>query len=410
MILLHFQRPISIFRAHDYLCFTLERATHLQRAIFLDRDGVINEDTDFVTTPEALRLFPHTAKAVRRINESAYKAVVVTNQSAVARGMCTESGLREIHDRLETELARSDARLDAIYYCPHYPDHRINGNPAYLTDCACRKPKPGMLLQAAADLGLSLGDSFLIGDSDRDKEAGKRAGCTTVTVRSGKGGADLKSDPDYLFEDLAEAVDFIVDDPLSRHFDTFWTRYERCSKEHKPFVILIGGQARSGKSTLASYLRLGFQKRGQQVLSVKADDWIMPADDRTGRETVPERFRLKTFERDMLDLFNKEPVTVQKYDSRSRSLREETIYRYSGQDVVILDGTPLLHSQTLLNLADVSVFVGLDEAERHKRFVQFYRWKEFSENETGLLYTERLQDEVPFIAETALKADIIINI
>lgn len=397
------------FVAGDYLCFALDNVTHRHRAIFLDRDGVINEDTDFITTPEELHLFPYTARAIQRINQSGFKAIVVTNQSAVARGMCTEKGLRSIHDRLEAELARAEAKLDAIYYCPHYPDKSIDGDPNYLMECPCRKPKPGMLLQAAADFGLSLTESFMIGDSDRDKEAGKRAGCTTLVVRSGKGGADLKSDPDYLFEDLAEAVDYILDNPLQKHFDTFWERYTHCGKAHKPFVILIGGLARSGKSTLASYLRLEFQKRGQKVLAVKADDWIMPAGDRTGKETVAERFRLKTFEKDMLDLFNNEPVTVQKYNSKSRSLSEEVIYRYAGQDVVILDGAPLLHSQTLLNLADVSAFVVVDEDERYRRFVQFYRWKGFSENETGLLYTERLQDEEPLIAETSEKADIVIN-
>ena len=383
---------------------------HPQRAIFLDRDGVINEDTDFIKTPDEFDIYPYTAAAIKRINRSEYAAVVVTNQSAVARNLCTEDELRIIHNKMETQLGLGGAKVDAVYYCPHHPDKGFpDENPAYKIDCDCRKPKPGMLLQAADAFHISLADSFMIGDSDRDREAGKRAGCVTIGVRSGKGGADLKAEPDFMFENLAESVDFILDNPLETHLETFWALHEKCTKAHKPFVILVGGQARSGKSTLVSYLRIRFQKRNQSVLTVKADDWIMPAGDRTGRETVAERFRLKTFEKDMLDLFNNEPVTVQKYDSKSRSLREEVIYRYAGQDVVILDGAPLLHSQTLLNLADVAVFVEQDETVRQQRFEQFYRWKGLAEDQIHRLYQERVADEFAFIAAGAASANIIIK-
>lgn len=397
--------------AADILSGKVERKSyfHAQKAIFLDRDGVINEDTDFIKHPDELDIYPYTAAAVRRINQSGYAAVVVTNQSAVARNLCTEDELRTIHNKMETQLGAGGAKVDAIYYCPHHPDKGFpDENPAYKIDCDCRKPKPGMLLQAADRFHIALADSFMIGDSDRDKEAGKRAGCTTIGVRSGKGCADLKSDPDYMFENLAEAVDFIVDNPLEKHMETFWARYRQCADAQKPFVILIGGQARSGKSTLASFLRIRFRQRAQTVLSVKADDWIMPAGDRSGRETIAERFRLKTFEKDMHDLFNHEPVTVRKYDSKSRGLREEVIYRYAGQDVVILEGAPLLHSQTLLNLADVSVFVEQHEAERKKRFARFYRWKGLTPEAIAALYSERISDEFEFIAQTMTHADLMV--
>lgn len=380
-----------------------------QKAIFLDRDGVINEDTDFIKTPDEFELYPYTAAAVRRINKSAYAAVVVTNQSAVARNLCTEAELRVIHNKMETELGAAGAKVDAVYYCPHHPDKGFaEENPAYKIDCICRKPKPGMLLWAAEKFNISLPDSFMIGDSDRDKEAGKRAGCVTIGVRSGKGCADLKSDPDFMFENLAESVDFILENPLEKHLETFWDLYQKCG-HHKPFVILIGGQARSGKSTLASFLRIAFQKRKQTVLWIKADDWIMPANDRTGHETVAERFRLKTFENDMHALFNHEPVAVLKYDSKSRGLREEVIYRYANQDVVILDGAPLLHSQSLLNLADVSVFVEQDEDKRRQRFERFYRWKGMPDALIEQLYWERVADEFEFISQTVKSADLTIK-
>lgn len=383
---------------------------HPQKAIFLDRDGVINEDTDFIKTTDEFQMFPYTADAIKRINKSEYAAIVVTNQSAVARNLLTEDELRVIHNKMETELGQSRAKVDAVYYCPHHPEKGFpEENPLYKIDCECRKPKAGMLLQAAQEFHISLPDSYMIGDTDRDREAGKRAGCTTIGVRSGKGCTDLKSDPDFMFQNLSEAVDFIIDSPLDSYFPLFLEKFQSITSANKPFVILIGGQARSGKSTLAAFLKTQFQKKGQKVLTVKADDWIMPAHNRSGNESVWERCRLDTFEKDMHRLFNAEPIAVQRYDSRSRRLKEEIIYTYSHQDVVILEGVTLLHSSSLRNLADVAVFVDMDEPTRKERFIKFYEWKGLSAKEIDLLYTERLADEFKNIQQTAEWADIIIK-
>lgn len=381
-----------------------------QKAIFLDRDGVLNEDTDFIKTPDELQLFPFTAEAVKKINKSEYASIVVTNQSAVARNLCTEEGLRTIHNKMETELGKQRAKLDAIYYCPHHPDKGYEGeNPFYKIECECRKPKPGMLLDAARDFHISLKDSYLIGDTDRDREAGKRAGCTTIGVRTGKASSDFKADADYMFENVWEAARFIVDDPLKEHFENVLELFHQYPSEDRPFIILVGGQARSGKSTLASYLRLNFQKMALSVLYIKVDDWIMPAAERTGNETVWERFRLDKFEKDIQHLFCHEPVKIQKYDSRSRSLKEETIYRFSHEDVVIMEGAPLLHSQSLLNLSDLAIFVEVDEEKRKERFQHFYAWKGIPDKEAKDLYEERLENEYEEIKNTAKAADIIIK-
>lgn len=381
-----------------------------QKAIFLDRDGVLNEDTDFIKTPEEFELYDYTAAALKRINKSEFVAVVVTNQSAVARNLCSEEELRIIHNKMETRLGEAGAKVDAIYYCPHHPDKGYpDENPIYKIDCECRKPKPGMLKQAAAEFNIDLTKSYMIGDSDRDKEAGRKAGCVTLGVRSGKGCADLKSDPDFLFENLSEAVDFILDEPLLPYFNELNALYHQCGEAHKPFVILVGGQSRSGKSTLSSYLRIQFQKEGKKVLQIKADDWIMPAADRTGKESVWERFRMQRLEKDLHSLFNGETISVQKYDSKTRKLREEMIYHYAGQDVVIIEGAPLLMSDSLLNLADVSVFVELHEDERKNRFTNFYRWKGFHTEAIESLYLERKNDEYPEINKTKNKADFIIK-
>lgn len=188
----------------------LRNLTQKQKAIFLDRDGVLNEDTHLIKHPDELRLFPEAPDAVKRINDSGYLAIVITNQPVVARNLCTEDELRVIHNKLDTLLGAKHALLDALYYCPHHPDKGYpEENPAYKIDCECRKPKPGMLLQAARDFNIDLSQSFFIGDNPRDFEAGKRAGVKTIGVRmSIQAGVSIK--PDYQFQTLAEAVDFIA--------------------------------------------------------------------------------------------------------------------------------------------------------------------------------------------------------
>ena len=145
--------------------------------IFLDRDGVLNREVNLLSRPEQLELLPGAAQAVRAINQSGYLAVVVTNQPQIARNLCSIEELRGIHDRLETLLGAEGAYLDAIYYCPHHPDKGYpEERPEYKIDCDCRKPKPGMLLQAARDLHIDLSASYMIGDSPRDVGAGEAAG------------------------------------------------------------------------------------------------------------------------------------------------------------------------------------------------------------------------------------------
>ena len=148
-----------------------------QKAIFLDRDGTINKMVGFITKPEQFELLPGVAKAIKAINKSGYLAIVITNQPVIARGDCTFEQLQTIHNKMETELGKEGAFVDAIYVCPHHTDKGFSGErPEYKCDCDCRKPKPGLLLQAAKDFNIDLSQSYMIGDSDRDVKAGKNAG------------------------------------------------------------------------------------------------------------------------------------------------------------------------------------------------------------------------------------------
>ncbi len=181
-------------------------------AVFLDRDGTIVREVDYLRSPEELRLLPHAADAIRRLNEIGFAVVVTTNQSGVARGLLTEDDLAQVHKLLAERLAKRGARLDAIYFCPHHP---TAGAGPYRRECSCRKPAPGMLLRAAEELDLDLSRCFAVGDSRRDLVAGREAGCKTILVRSGYGrGVETESadalPADYVADDLAAAVDWIV--------------------------------------------------------------------------------------------------------------------------------------------------------------------------------------------------------
>ena len=149
-----------------------------QKAIFLDRDGVINKYVGFLRNPEQFELIDGVAEAIKKINQSDYLAIVVTNQPVIARGECTWEELLTIHNKMETLLGKHGAFVDGIYICPHHPDKGFEGErPEYKCVCNCRKPKPGLLLQAAEDFNIDLSQSIMIGDSESDVEAGKTAGC-----------------------------------------------------------------------------------------------------------------------------------------------------------------------------------------------------------------------------------------
>ena len=149
-----------------------------QKAIFLDRDGTINKYVGFLSNIDDFELIDGVSEAIKLINQSGYLAIVVTNQPIIARGEMTWDELHEIHKKMETLLGKDGAYIDGLYICPHHPDKGFKGErPEYKFDCDCRKPKPGLLLQAAKDYNIDLSVSYMIGDSARDVEAGKNAGC-----------------------------------------------------------------------------------------------------------------------------------------------------------------------------------------------------------------------------------------
>jgi len=154
------------------------------QAVFLDRDGTINEEVGYLDRMEKLQLIPGAAEAIRLINKSGMKAVIVTNQSGVARGVFDEAFVEKTHTHLRDILRAEGASLDGIYYCPHHP---TEGRVEYLKICDCRKPAPGMLLRAAEELRIDPNHSYMVGDTLKDIEAGAKAGAQGILVRTGFG-------------------------------------------------------------------------------------------------------------------------------------------------------------------------------------------------------------------------------
>lgn len=179
------------------------------KAIFLDRDGTLVEDPGYINSPEQVKLLDGAAKALIELKAMGYKLVVATNQSGIARGIFTEKTLIEIHERLKQILAENGAHLDNIYYCPYLPDGVIT---KYRKDSDWRKPKPGMLLAAASEMDIDLAQSWIIGDSSRDIQAGKSAGCKTILIDNpvqGRLARHSDSNPDHTAVNITEAVNLI---------------------------------------------------------------------------------------------------------------------------------------------------------------------------------------------------------
>ncbi len=168
------------------------------KACFLDRDGVVIEDADYISDPELVHLIPGAAEAVNLFHAAGYLVILVSNQSGIARGYFTEAQLRQVEARINEKLSEQGAVLDGAYYCRHHTKGIV---PEFSVDCDCRKPKPGLLLQAAAEHGIDLSRSFIIGDKVSDTEAGFRAGCARAClVRTGHGQEEILPEKENLYE------------------------------------------------------------------------------------------------------------------------------------------------------------------------------------------------------------------
>ncbi len=395
----------------DYKTGKISRLSYeqKQKAIFLDRDGVITVEKDLIYRHEDLELYDFTSSTIREINRSDYLSIVVTNQSVIARNLCTVDELEYIHKKLETKLGDEHAKLDAIYYCPHHPDKGYPEERAeYKIDCVCRKPKPGMFIQAAKDLNIDLSESWMIGDAERDIIAGKNAGCATVGVMTGYGVKKTSIKPDFFFKDLPEAVKFIINEPYQ---DLFKDIHDSIAgrKSKKPFVISIAGNAKSGKSNLAAYINRKFAGKDMKSMIIELDNWILPEDQREHCKNVYDRFRMDDLINDVRDIIKGKAVSLLSYPHHPEREAQPIEYKLNNEDIVIIDGIIALSNEELRKMTDLKVFMEIDKETLKRRIKEYYYWRGKSDEEILQLLEKREKDEYQLIKKESKFADFVIN-
>lgn len=386
----------------------------LRSAVFLDRDGTINNEVTHLKSPEQLELLPGAASAIRRLNRSGKLAVVITNQPVVARGDVSLEGLHKIHARLETQLGVGGAYLDGLYFCPHHPDSGFPGEIVELKiPCSCRKPEPGLIDQACRDLGIGRQNSWMVGDTTSDVEAGRRAGVRTVLLRTGHAGSDEKYvvRPDYTAPDLEDAIDWI----LNGHADCARQLAQiavEASRGRR--LVLIGGLARAGKSYAAQVLKELLHALGRQAHVISLDGWLKPNTERSEGTGVLGRF----------DLAAASALISAAAESRTRTQLVEPLYDRSTrkvglhfiehsvglEDVIIIEGVPALLMSDLAGYEDgLKVFIDVEQEKRDVRLSKDYGWRGVSATELSRMLRNREIDEVPVIKQSQRLADFIVG-
>ena len=177
----------------------------MNRAVFLDRDGTIVEDVDYMFSPDQIRFIGGACEAIKLLNDANYKVIIISNQSGVARGKLDEAALQAIDKSIKKLILSSGAYIDASYYCPHHPHE---GSGSYRQECECRKPSPGMIKRSAREHNIDLKNSYMVGDKETDIKAGKNAGCKVILISNN--GSTIAEESDYIARDILEAVNWII--------------------------------------------------------------------------------------------------------------------------------------------------------------------------------------------------------
>ena len=380
-----------------------------QAAVFLDRDGTINANTGHIASPDRFELLDGVGAAIRRLNRSDYRTIVVTNQPVLARGDCDAAGLAAIHNKMETLLGRDSAYLDRIYYCPHHPDRGFPGEVTELKiACGCRKPGTGMIDRAIAELNVDPALSWMVGDSTVDMLTAHRAGLRAVLVETGDGGLDARvgATPDYVFPDLPAAVDFILDG----HSRLLAQCTQLTADIAAGDMIVVGGLARSGKSTLAAGLAEAARLHGLQAMVIATDRWLRPAADRRtgvlGRHNMAE---LAAAIGRLTAAADGSRLEVPVYDKKAcgSALHSEVLEVPAGAVIVVegMAALSLLRDPALFDAAGINrrvhtLFVETDEEVRYRRILRECARRGMAPNTAETLYRRQLEDETPVVLAT----------
>lgn len=388
----------------------------LRTAVFLDRDGTLNKEVNHLSSPDQIELLPGVGKAVCRLNRAGKLAVVVTNQPVVARGDITLEDLNQVHAHLDTKLGDEGAYLDGLYFCPHHPDKGFSGEIAELKKkCFCRKPEPALIEQACREFEISRNDSWMVGDSTVDMEAGRRSGLSTILLRTGHCGNDLKYPvrPDYVFPNLEEAIDWILKGHARMTSELVKVATNLMNNKR---VVLIGGLARAGKSIVAQVLKEVLELLGHCAHLISLDGWLKPKELRQEGFGVLERYDMPVISTLLHEIAN----------SKSRTLFHEPIYdRLKGThcdfkiehsigptDILLIEGVPALLMDDLMASPGTisSVYVDVDPLIRSKRLSQDYEWRNNNNDDYLKVLESRETDESPIIIQSKARADFVVRL
>jgi D,D-heptose 1,7-bisphosphate phosphatase len=380
---------------------------HPRSAVFLDRDGTLNVEVNRLSDPAQLRLIDGAGEAVRALNRAGVLAVGITNQPVVARGDVSWRTLDLIHATLDQQLGAHKAWLDRLYVCPHHPDAGFEGEVRELKiRCDCRKPEAGLIDRAVRELRISRRHSWMVGDTLSDMLAGARAGLRTVLVRTGHAGQDtgVAGAADYTVPDIAAAIDWI----LRGHAAMAAQVRPLVARAAASRLVLIGGPARAGKSSVARVLaeQLDAGARGAHVVSL--DGWLRPVEQRAEGAGVAERYDLAAVRAALQPLVD-EPgrhhvLEVPVYNRRTRTSEPGPGLSVAPDDILIVEGVPALLDSFLVASSALRVFVDVDDRQRQHRLQADYAWRDA----TPRLALERLEsrekDEVPLVRASASHA------
>jgi D,D-heptose 1,7-bisphosphate phosphatase len=367
-----------------------------RKAVLIDRDGTINKEVNHLKRIEEFQLLPNVGAAIRKLNRAGFLSVCVTNQPVIARGDLTFDSLKEIHNKMDYELGLQGAYLDHIYVCPHHNESGFDGEVTELKiDCECRKPKTGLIDKAVGEMYIDRGKSWFIGDTTTDIKAGFDAGLRTILVRTGYSGNDRKCQisPDFIFPDLDTAVDFVL------------FGYSALKRKILPFLpslidkrlILIGGPARAGKSTLSKVLSIMISDTGVKSHVISLDGWLKSKDERKEGEGVMKRYDIEHFLSILNSiLYNKQRIQIEIpiYDRLKQSTFFNNQITIGPEDLLIVEGVPALLSNEMNKLTDCRIYVDIDENLRNERLMADYSWRIDNLNDVKVKLNSRLVDEV----------------
>lgn len=367
------------------------------KAVFIDRDGTINEEVNHLSDINLFKLIPKSDEAIKLLNLNEYRTCVVTNQPVIARGDCSINELSEIHKKMETLLGNKGAYIDRIYYCPHHPDSGFEGElKNYKKKCNCRKPNVGMILKATAELNIDLSSSWFIGDSTSDVLAAKNSGIKSILVETGYAGLDGKYNvsPDFVSRDFFNAAKFITSDfgLIYNYIKGIFPNYQRQK------IIRIGGLSKSGKTTFSNVLKFFLKDKGLTVHLISIDRWIKNLKDRS--KTVIGRYDIAEI-KSFIDLIsankNKEIQTKLPYYNKieNKCIPDFEEIKINNSDIIIIEGTIVFEIESKIKSFDI--YLNRNEEERKKDVTREYNLRGLDNENALKIYEKRNIDEVPFI-------------